>query len=219
MQIMRLARKYRCLCAIVLTSLCASITQASQEQAWHFRVFLDDKPIGTHRFRLVDEGQRQVLQSEADFDVRLWFIEAYNYLHRNREVWQGGCLAEIDAQTDDNGRQQTVSGSRAEDGFRLLSSTQGERTLPPCVMTFAYWDPAFLDQGRLLNPQTGEYVAVTVEKIGTSRVPYQGQEVAAAGYRLTAGEVAIDVWYSSQRQWLALESITEGGRRLRYVAQ
>jgi hypothetical protein len=43
--------------------------------------------------------------------------------------------------------------------------------------------------------------------------------VTAAGYRLTAGEVAIDVWYSPQRQWLALESITEGGRRLRYVAQ
>jgi hypothetical protein len=219
MEMNMLARKYRRLCAIVLTSLCASVAQASQEQAWHFRVFLDDKPIGTHRFRLLDEGQRQVVQSEADFDVRFWFIEAYNYLHRNREVWQEGCLAEIDAQTDDNGRQQSVSGSRAEDGFRLLSSAQGEITLPPCVMTFAYWDPAFLEEGRLLNPQTGEYVAVSVERIGTSTVPYQGQEVTAEGYRLTAGEITIDVWYSPQRRWLALESIAEGGRRLRYVAQ
>jgi len=206
-------------CAVVAMFIAAIGVQAAQEQAWHFRVFLDDKPIGTHRFRLIDEGERRIVQSEAEFDVRLWFIEAYNYLHRNREVWQEGCLAEIDAATDDNGRRQQVTGSRAEDGFRVSSSAQGARTLPACVMTFAYWDPGFLEQGRLLNPQTGEYVSVSVERIGTSLVAYQGQQVSAEGYRLKAGEIVIDVWYSPQRQWLALESITEGGRRLRYVAQ
>lgn len=206
-------------CTVFATLLAATTVQATQEQAWHFRVFLDDKPIGSHRFELVDEGRRQVVQSEADFDVRFWFIEAYNYLHRNREVWQEGCLAEIDASTDDNGREQRVTGSRAKDGFRVSSSAHGERTLPACVMTFAYWDPEFLEQGRLLNPQTGEYIDVSVEKIGTSRVPYQGQEVSAEGYRVKAGKVLIDVWYSEQREWLALESITEGGRKLRYVAQ
>ncbi|MEZ5447415.1 MAG: DUF6134 family protein [Gammaproteobacteria bacterium] len=216
-----MAALFRCgrNCAVFATLLAATTVQAAQEQAWHFRVFLDEKPIGSHRFKLVHEGTRQVVQSEADFDVRFWFIEAYNYLHRNREVWQEGCLAEIEAATDDNGREQRVTGSRAEEGFRVSSTAHGERTLPACVMTFAYWDPGFLEQGRLLNPQTGEYVSVSVERIGTSRVPYQGQEVSAEGFRLKAGEIIIDVWYSAQRQWLALESITEGGRRLRYVAQ
>ena len=33
-------------------------------------------------------------------------------------------------------------------------------------MTFAYWNHDFLHQSRLLNPQTGEYMDVQIEKVG-----------------------------------------------------
>ena len=37
------------------------------------------------------------------------------------------------------------------------------------------------------------------------------------GSTLAAGDLKLDLWYSADRQWLALESEVRGGRKLRYV--
>jgi hypothetical protein len=88
--------------------------------------------------------------------------------------------------------------------------------LPECVMTFAYWNSDFLDQSRLLNPQTGEYVDVRVEKVGNETLEVRGQSVAATRFKLTAYEVDLTLWYSQDNEWLALESIAKGGHIIRY---
>jgi hypothetical protein len=35
-------------------------------------------------------------------------------------------------------------------------------------------------------------------------------------YLLGAGELQIELWYSENKEWLALETEARGGRRLRY---
>jgi hypothetical protein len=91
------------------------------------------------------------------------------------------------------------------------------RSLEECVMTFAYWNPDFLGQSHLLNPQTGEYLPVEIEPLGTQPIKVRGKEVAAAAYRLVANKLELTVWYSDENEWLGLESIAKGGRIIRYV--
>ena len=43
-----------------------------------------------------------------------------------------------------------------------------------------------------------------------------GVAVPSYRYRLEAGELQLDLWYSDQDEWLALESEVAGGRTLRY---
>ena len=83
-------------------------------------------------------------------------------------------------------------------------------------MTFAYWNAEFLDQPRLLNPQTGEYVDVVVEKVGDEILKVRGQPVAATRFKLTAHDVDLTLWYSLNHEWLALESVAKGGHIIRY---
>ena len=45
---------------------------------------------------------------------------------------------------------------------------------------------------------------------------WRGEQRAAYRYRLAAGELRLDLWYSADREWLALESEVRGGRKLRY---
>ena len=89
-------------------------------------------------------------------------------------------------------------------------------TLPGCVTTFAYWDSNFLEQSRLLNTQTGDYVAVAAELVGEDLLTVRGDAVPSYRYRLTGEDLEIELWYSQDNEWLALESVTDGGRRLRY---
>ena len=180
-----------------------------------FDVFLDGKKIGYHRFEIDGSESDTAVRSEASFDVKFLFITAFKYRHITNETWTGGCLNEIEARTDSNGKQLSLTGSRTDSGF-LVDTGDQESELPDCVMTFAYWNPGFLDQPRLLNPQTGEYLDVDVSELGEEVVEINGRRVPARSVRITARKMDITLWYSSEAEWLALESVAKGGRVIRY---
>jgi hypothetical protein len=184
-------------------------------QEWHFTALLDGKKIGHHRFVLTRAGDGQELRSEAQFDVKFLFFNAYRYVHESSERWQDNCLRSISARTDDNGKPFAVRGA-ASDGRFLLRGAGRPEALPACVMTFAYWNPAMLKQARLLNAQNGDYLDVDVTPLGPEPVRVRGTPVPAQRYALRAKGIAIDLWYSLTHDWLALESITADGHRLRY---
>jgi len=199
----------------VLLLFAPSSPASTSQKEWRFRVFLDDKEIGTHDFFLSDQQNSKLLRSEARFIYKLMFIKLYEYEHQNTEIWQGDCLSQIESETDANGKPYEVIGAKDKTGFRV-SGSEGEALLPSCVMTFAYWNPDFLQQTRLLNTQNGEYVEIEVTPPKSVELEVRGNRQAALQYELKAGELELNLWYSLDNEWLALESQTNG-RSLRYV--
>jgi len=117
--------------------------------------------------------------------------------------------------TNANGKRLQVSGSQGATGF-LVEKGDEPVELPKCVMTFAYWNAEILEQPKLLNPQTGEYLDIRVEKGGNEILKVRGKPVNATRYKLAASEVDLTIWYSADKEWLALESIAKGGHVIRY---
>ena len=147
--------------AVAAPAVAVATDQA--DKAWQFRVFVDDKEVGTHVYRLSEREGRRQLVTEADFEYKALFLTLYDYEHRNEETWEGDCLAEIRSNTDDNGEVYRVEGERREEFF-LVDGADGEEKLPACVMSFAYWNPTFLREPRLLNSQNGDYLEVDVSE-------------------------------------------------------
>ena len=187
----------------------------STDRQWRFRVFLDDKEIGYHDFFLEQQGATRVLRTVAEFEYKLLFVKLYDYAHENREEWQGDCLAGIESTTDDNGKTLSVMGRQQQDTF-VVQANRGAASLPPCVMSFAYWNPEFLKQTQLLNSQNGEYVEVQVSAPEPTELEVHGEMRQALRYHLAAGPLKLQLWYSMDSEWLGLESETESGRILRY---
>lgn len=201
--------------ALILASPAPAQDLDGAVASWDFDVYLDDKKVGKHLFDVTElDGVKQV-KSEANFKVKILFISAYKYEHSAAERWSEDCLVEFDARTNANGKRIQVSGEQTSAGF-LVERGDSPIELPECVMTFAYWNPGFLEQPRLLNPQTGEYVDVRVEEIGNELLEVRGQPVAATRFKLTAHDVDLTLWYSSDDEWLALESVAKGGHIIRY---
>lgn len=194
----------------------ATATESTHSVArWDFDVFLDEKRIGKHLFSLSEvDGETQVL-SEASFQYNIFFIPAYRYEHNADERWTDSCLVALEASTNTNGTRLLVSGEQTADGFHLDTGDDALK-LSDCVMTFAYWNPKLLDQTQLLNPQTGDYVDVQVEKIGDEILVVRGQPVEAKRFKLTAVGVDLTLWYSPDDEWLALSSVARGGSVIRY---
>lgn len=191
------------------------VSAADSAEQWHFEVFIDDKAVGSHTFSVQEEGDTRTVESMADFKYRLLFLTLYNYEHDNREVWDGPCLQRIESSTNANGKRYSVEGWQREDAF-VVDSGKGREDLPECIMTFAYWNPDFLQQSRLLNTQNGEFLKVSVSEPVTETVQVKGTDTPVQSYRLAAGELELDLWYTADQQWVGLQTEAKGGRIMRY---
>jgi hypothetical protein len=195
--------------------LLASASTAALSQEWNFHVIADGHSIGTHTFKVSGDAQNRSIETTATFRAKALLIPIYHYDHHDNESWKDGCLQKIDADTDDNGTTHPVHGYSDTQGFHLGPDT----TLPSCVQTFAYWDKTFLQQSHLLNSQTGEFTSINTTRIGVEQIQVVNQWVAAEHFLLKTPRFSIDLWYSPSGEWLALESLTENGHRLRYERQ
>ncbi len=200
--------------SVVLLAFSLPVAAKPVEQL-QFRVLLDDKEIGQHTYSIEYLNGAVVVQSRAEFEVKFLFFSAFNYRHTNLERWNGNCLTEIDARTVSNSKTREVHGEQTPEGFVVEGAADGAE-LPECVMSFAYWNPLFLKQSKLLNPQTGELLDVEIEKLTRASLSVRGEERAAQAYRVTAKDTEVSVWYSGDDKWLALESTVRGGRIIRY---
>jgi hypothetical protein len=182
----------------------------------NFDVFLDDRAIGYQRFVLASTGDGMRIETRAEFEVKLLRITAFEYDHRNTELWRDGCLQAIDARTDSNGKQYAVNGKVRGESF-VLETNGGERRLGGCVASFAYWDSKLLRQQReLLNSQTGEYVPVRIDSLGGHRIRIGEREVPVERYSIRGQGLDITLAYDTGGEWVALDSRLDGGRTLRY---
>jgi hypothetical protein len=197
--------------------LLAAPARAEPAHSWQFSVFLDNAEIGTHRFDLYDRNGEWELHSHARFDVKLLRLTVYRYRHDAVERWHGDCLVSLESQTDDNGETQAVRAARGSDGLLLFSGDAPATPVPGCAQSFAYWNPGFRTARRLIHPQTGKVVEVEIRRAGTETITVEGQPLEAVRYELRGSGISIDLWYSRDDVWLALETRLESGRRLHYA--
>ncbi len=198
------------------------VVMASAEQSFDkkfvFTVYLDDDEFGTHQVRINEEGDQTKITTTARFVYRLLFVPVYRYEHTTTEIWRDNCVRTIESKTDDNGDALFVRGKLSSAGRFEVETKTGNKELDACVHTFAYWDIDKLRSQRLLNTQTGEYEQSTFQSLGMQELNTSGGTIRANKYRLKAGSGVIDLWYSGDKRWLALESVVDNGSIIRYIS-
>mgnify|MGYP001544506764 FL=1 len=204
---------------VILVNINPAVASSNAtQQSWKFRVLLDDKPIGFHQVTVARESDRKTIHTQADFDVRFMYIPVYSYNHETREIWEDGCLVNIASTTDDNGDGYFINSQKQQQAF-ILQTQDGKQTLNGCVRSFAYWDINLLKSNKLLNTQTGAYQPVTITDLGNDTLKLEQKDIDARHFRLVCEDMTIDLWYTQDMQWLALESTTKSGAVLRYLPE
>ena len=199
-------------------SLANTVTSAEEARSWRFTVWLDETPIGYHQVSIEKENDKKTVHTQADFDVRLLFIPVYSYEHETHERWENNCLVDITSTTNDNGDEYFIDSTQQQNQL-AIQTKNGRTALQGCVRSFAYWDIELLNSERLLNTQTGEYQSVSVTDMGKGLLPVEEEQIEARHFRLVVEGMAIDLWYTDEMRWLALQSVTESGAVLRYLPE
>jgi len=173
---------------------------------------MDGKHIGSHQFILNNqENNRKILKSEAKFNVKFLSINLFEYHHQADELWESDCLKTLEAKTKENNKVTVIKGYQDIPLFKVNGLKPVEID-SECLMTFAYWNPKILQQKKLLNPQTGEYLSTNISYVGKDTILVKGENVKADQYKIDTSKFKINIWYGLDGQWLALRSLTPDGR-------
>jgi len=195
------------ICAVALV-----ISNSTYAEEWNFDAVLNDKVIGQHTF--IYENEKTI--SNANFKFEYLFMD-FIYQHKSTETWQEGCLKTISSKTDDDGDLYEVSGHIGTDRF-LVTTNNKTSELPSCVMTFAYGNPKILEQKKLMNSQSGEYLDVDIQFIREENHIVKGEDILTDLWRIEAniddGDLLIHLWYDKNMNWVSLKSQTPIGDML-----
>ncbi len=192
---------------ILISLLLLASSSFAIAKEFNFKVLLNDKDIGHHRFSVED----QTVNSDAAFDVKLWIIPAYKYRHKATETNLNGCLTSLQSETQDGADNFALKTIETTPNFKILVN-QKEITHPSCMQTFRYWDINFTQQKTAINPQDGKLFTLNFTHDGTEPINSLGKSIRANKYTLKAvgdqdEKFHIELWYHPETQaWLQLKS-------------
>ena len=196
----------------IIGAVALVISNSTYAEEWNFDAILNDKVIGQHTF--IYEDEKTI--SNANFKFEYLFMD-FIYQHKSTETWQEGCLKTISSKTDDDGDLYEVSGHIGTDRF-LVTTNNKTSELPSCVMTFAYGNPKILEQKKLMNSQSGEYLDVDIQFIREENHIVKGEDILTDLWRIEAniddGDLLIHLWYDKNMNWVSLKSQTPIGDML-----
>ena len=200
------------------TGLVAEADSIDDQANYHFDVYLNGKEIGKHKVQLRQQDDVKKVKIEADFDVKVLFVSVYKYRHSNEETWKGQCLNKVTAFTDANGEKFFINSRKVGEVMQLVTR-DGEHGVDGCVRSFAYWDINLLQADMLLNTQTGDYVRAELDAKGIDEIQLGDVTFQSKKYQLVTDDGTIDLWYTLDDRWIALESKTSNDMTIRYEAK
>lgn len=182
--------------ATIAVPLAAAVPPARQIA---FAILKDSDPIGQHSVIFERRGAELLVDIAIDIEVRFAFLTLFRYRHENREVWHDGQLVSLDTWTDDDGIDYRVRARSTPAGLRVEGSG-GTFLAPRDIIPTSYWNPATIDQTRLLDTQRGRLLEVTIQPFGEEAVTVGSTSVPVRKYAVS-GDLNLDVWYTPQGEW------------------
>lgn len=181
-----------------------------------FAVERNNEQIGFHRIRFSREGDSLVVDTEVSVRVTALFVTVYRFSHRAREVWTGGRLVALDAETDDDGTPHRLS--VREEGGALRVTHNGETSFVGAgLMPTSLWNKAATDQTVLLGTLRGDAMPTRVTRLGAERISGPGGELEADGFVINASpDYKRWVWYDHSGRLVAARLLGRDGSLVTY---
>lgn len=180
-----------------------------------FRVIRKDSAIGTHVLTFVRLDDGIDVHIAVDITVGFGPLVLFLYTLRGLEQWRDGVVTHVEATTNDDGTADHMRADRDARGLWVEGSKAPRYLAPANALPATHWNMAELD-GPWINPQDGRLLRPSVRRAGVEQVALaDGRLAQATGFKLS-GDVQMELWYSTARQWSALLFTASDGSLVRY---
>lgn len=178
-----------------------------------YDIMRDGTKVGEHRISFQRAGDSLVVESRSEIQVPFLFITAYRFNYRARTVWHGGTMVELDAYTDDDGKETAIKVRRQGSNY-IVEGPNGRYSLSTFLPPTEHWAQSFLSDS-LLNTITGEINKVSTTPLSPAYVPAASGVLRADRFRLD-GDLRIETWYEPSGRWAGMRFEARDGSTIEY---
>lgn len=175
--------------------LSTAAVQAAEPRTLTYRILMGDDPVGSETVRLEAQGDVTKVAVTASTRVKVLFIN-FRYDHKREEVWKGGTLDSMSAQTDDDGTPHAIRMMRTGGGYSVTVDGKAGQAGAD-ILPLTLWTPEVLKRPTLLSVIDGKPYNVRTDLVGTDTLTVGGRAVPAQHHRIS-GDVERDLWFDAR---------------------
>jgi hypothetical protein len=153
-----------------------------------------------------------------DYLVRFSFVTLFKYRLRARELWTGGRLTSVRANTDNNGTMEFMKADRQGDALYVKGSRVSPYRAPDGAIASTHWNIRQLD-APMINPQDGTLIESLVISHGERLISDAAGQSRLARHFSLVGSSPFELWYDANDTWTALRAKVEDGSIITYIRQ
>ena len=157
--------------------------------------------LGRHTVHFRCDGDRLIVETRAEIEVRLLVVPVFHRSVRYREVWSGDQLLEFFGETVDRGEERSVVRARLDGGRMVIEGPRGRIEGPPEVIPSHPWSPLSVEREVMFDVVDGTLLQVQHQDLGESQIEIDGEPVRARHF-LTTGQIRRELWYAPDGRWL-----------------
>ena len=204
---------------LVAVAMPARSSDAAQvvPQPLEFDIAREGDVVGHHRVTFRRDGDKLVVHSELEIEVRVLFFTVYRYQQTRDEVWRNGELIALVSTADDDGTAHDIKGAAGPDGGIKVTSGKDTWILPAESVPASFWNISMVTgKGPLVDSLSGRILHQRVVKVGQETVRAAGRDIVATHYRLEAKRPR-DVWYDASGRWVKMLATGRDGSVAEWV--
>ncbi len=141
------------------------------------------------------------MNSRVDVTADFAGVTLFDYKFIAQELWRGDRLESLRSRTRMNGKTFDVAAVRQGQKI-IVDGSRGRLAAPLNIKPTSYWNPALLQERRLLDMQRGFFLDVQSAKTGTETIKAMGGRIQANRYSMK-GDANMELWYTPRGDWAA----------------
>ncbi len=158
-----------------------------------FDIMRQGSKIGTDTFDIVRHGDVSDVTIVTHVLVKVMFVNAYRYDHKETASWKGSQLVSFTSTTDDNGTNHEVSAT--QNGGKLALDVDGSKSeLSKAMVPASLWSADVSNKSQLFDPGNGKHLSTKPEDLGEELVNVRGAPQQLRHLKLS-GQFARELWF------------------------
>ena len=193
---------------IFLISSIASSIPIPNNNIAKFDIIRKNKIIGNAETIFEKINNKLIITTIIDIEVKLFFIPAYKFYQKSKEIWLNNEFIEFEGYTDfEDDREYYITGKNTGTNFKA-NGMDGDIILNKKIKPLNYWDKSMLNEKEVFDTQKGILRQIKVKKLENEILKINDYEIETEKYLFNASRHPKDlgpfpeytIWYSKNNE-------------------
>ena len=170
-----------------------------------FDIFRNNKHIGKHIFSFKISGEKLLVDSEINFEIKKFGIVLYKYHVKGTEVYKDGKLIKFNSKTNQNGKNKYVN-MIFKDNEYIIDGSSYKGKAPTDFMIGTWWNHSIVKASAQISAVSGRIIKQKVTFLGKETVKFGEKNYKTLHFNFSSTDKKLnkdkklntDVWYDEQ---------------------